>query len=271
VSAGPVAGEAAAIVATFDQPRALDLALRAWRRQSLRPAHLLVADDGSGPETAAVIARWGAIQVRSERGGGFGKCRAVNAAVVRAAERGARWLVFIDGDCLPAADLLARHRQERRPGRFVAGGVIRLDRSATEALREADVDSGAFERLGGNKPHYALPRPFGHVLDRIQHRRAPWKGGNSSAWLDDIMKVGGYDERFGWGWEDKELGVRLEHAGVRGHSIRYTAPVWHLWHERPWADLEVLGRNERLLEETRRSGAAHTAYGIHQAAVVGDR
>lgn len=271
MSAGPVAGEAAAIVATYDQPRALDLALRAWRRQSLLPAHVLVADDGSGPETAAVIARWGAIHVRSERGAGFGKCRAVNAAVMRAAVLGARWLVFTDGDCLPAADLLGRHREERRPGRFVAGGVIRLDRAASEALCADDVTSGAFERRGGNKPHYALPRSLGHVLDRIQHRRAPWKGGNSSAWLDDIVKVGGYDERFGWGWEDKELGVRLEHAGVRGHSIRYTAPVWHLWHERPWADLEALGRNERMLEERRRSGAARTAHGLDQAAVVGDR
>ena len=77
-----------------------------------------------------------------------------------------------------------------------------------------------------------------------------------------LLRVGGYDERFGWGWEDKELGVRLEQAGVRGHSIRYTAPVYHLWHERPWADLDQLARNEQMLNETRASRTARTEHGI---------
>jgi GT2 family glycosyltransferase len=100
------------------------------------------------------------------------------------------------------------------------------------------------------------------VLDRIQSRRAPWKGGNSSAWLDDIVRVGGYDERFGWGLEDNELGERLQNAGVRGFSIRYTAPVYHLWHERPWVDETALARHQAMLTETRRSRATWTEHGL---------
>ena len=252
----------AAVISTYENPRALDLALRAWARQRVVPTRILVADDGSGPETAAVVARWGAIHVRFEHGQGFGKCRVVNAAVVRARELKATWLLFTDGDCLPARDLLSRHLEESRPGRFVAGGGIRLSREESEALRAEDVDRGAFERLGGNKPHYRLPRIVGHLLDRIQPRRTPWKGGNSSAWLDDFVRVGGYDERFGWGFEDNELGVRLENAGVRGFSIRYTAPVYHLWHDRPWLDREALARHQRMLEETRRARAIRTEHGI---------
>jgi GT2 family glycosyltransferase len=129
-------------------------------------------------------------------------------------------------------------------------------------MSPGDVDSGAFERQGGNKPHYILPRPIGHLLDRIQSRRAPWKGGNSSTWLADLVRVGGYDERFGWGLEDNELGARLENAGVRGFSIRYTAPVYHLWHERSWVDPAALVEHERMLEETRRTRATRTAFGI---------
>jgi glycosyltransferase involved in cell wall biosynthesis len=262
---------AAAIVATFDQPRALDLALIAWARQTRAPRFVIVADDGSGPGTAEVVRRHGAEHVRLDRGERFGKCRTVNAAIRHARALGADWLLFTDGDCLPAADLLARHAEESRAHRFVAGGVIRLPREVSEALTAADVASGAFERLPGNKPHYAWPRPIGHLLDRVQSRRAPWKGGNSSAYLEDVVRVGGYDERFGWGWEDKELGFRLEHAGVHGHSIRYTAPVFHLWHERPWADLEILSRNEAMLEETKRLRADRTEHGIDQAAAPGVR
>jgi glycosyltransferase involved in cell wall biosynthesis len=250
------------IVSTYENPRALDLVLRGWARQRIRPARVLVADDGSGPETAEVVARWGATHVRLEHTGRFGKCRVANTAIVEAGRLGLDWLLLTDGDWLPARDLLARHLEESRPDRFVSGGGIRLSREVSEAMRPGDVDSGAFEREGGNKPHYRLPRPIGHVLDRIQSRRAPWKGGNSSAWLTDLVRVGGYDERFGWGLEDNELGARLENAGVRGFSIRYTAPVYHLWHERSWVDEQALARHERMLEETRRLRLTRTEHGI---------
>ena len=255
----PVSG---VVISTYENPRALDLVLRGWARQRVPPQAVVVADDGSGPETAAVVARWGATHVRLERGEGFGKCRVANAAVLRARELGVSWLLFTDGDWLPARDLLSRHLEETRPRRFVSGGGIRLSREVSEAMEPQDVDRGAFERQGGNKPRYALPRVLGHLLDRVQPRGAPWKGGNSSAWLEDIVRVGGYDQRFGWGLEDNELGARLENAGVRGFSIRYSAPVYHLWHERPWVDPKALVRHQRMLEETRRSGATRTAHGI---------
>lgn len=258
----PTGVKAAAIISTYENPGALELVMRSWARQSVPADWIVVADDGSGPETEAVIRRWGAVHVRQEHGTGYGRCKVANAAVLEARARGATWLLFVDGDCLVARDLLERHLEESRPGRFVAGGVIRLPREVTEAVRADDVDSGAFERLAGNKPRYVLPRPIGHVLDRIQHRRAPWKGGNSSAWLEDFVRVGGYDERFGWGLDDKELGYRFENAGVRGFSIRYTAPVYHLWHERPWMDVSVLPEQERMLAETRRTRSARTAHGI---------
>lgn len=255
------------IVSTYENPRALDLVLRGWARQKEAPARILVADDGSGPETAAVVARWGATHVRLEHTGRFGKCRVANAAILKSRSLGLTWLLLTDGDWLPARDLLARHLEESRPDRFVSGGGIRLSREVSEAMRPEDVDRGAFEREGGNKPHYALPRPIGHLLDRIQPRRAPWKGGNSSAWLEDLVRVGGYDERFGYGLEDNELGARLENAGVRGFSIRYTAPVYHLWHERPWVDEAALVHHREMLEETRRTRATRTEHGIRSTVI----
>lgn len=254
----------AVVIATFDQPRWLDLALLAWARQTARPAALVIADDGSGPETAAVVQRHGAAHVRLERkDGSFGKCRAVNAAVRRARELGCDHLLFTDGDCLPAADLLARHQWAARPGRFAAGGVVRLSREASFALQPADVESGVFERArGGDKTRYALPRPLGRALDALLVRRTPFKGGNSSCFVGDFVRVNGYDERFGWGSEDKELGTRLTHAGVRGYSIRYSAPVFHLWHERPYLDSAVIARNRELLNQTRETRSVRAPVGL---------
>ena len=48
----PTAG---VIVATYNQPRALSMALDGYARQTSRDFELIVAYDGSGPETRAVI------------------------------------------------------------------------------------------------------------------------------------------------------------------------------------------------------------------------
>jgi hypothetical protein len=144
--------------------------------------------------------------------------------------------------------------------------VVRLSREASESLRPEDVDRGAYERDPRcDKRRYALPRWAGHLLDAVCSRSTPWKGGNSSAFLADLLKVNGYDERFGWGSEDKELGVRLGHAGVRGFSIRYSAPVFHLWHERPYVRVEEVANNRVLLAETRRSRSSWTPVGLQRA------
>jgi GT2 family glycosyltransferase len=257
----------AVIVATYDQPRWLDLSLRAWARQTLRPDVVLVADDGSGPATSDVVRRWNAVHVRTERDGTrFGKCGAVNAAVRRSVELGCDFALFTDGDCLPARALLARHVAVAQRGRFAAGGVVRLSREVSASLTPELVDAGWFERApGADKRRYALPLPLGRVVEAVSPRRTPWKGGNSSAFLGDVLRVNGYDERFGWGSEDKELGVRLVNAGVRGHSVRYTAPVFHLWHDRPYVDASVIARNRALLSETQRTRSTWTPSGIEKS------
>jgi GT2 family glycosyltransferase len=256
----------AVIVATYEQPRWLDLSLRAWARQVVRPDVVVVADDGSGPATAEVVRRWGAVHVRTERDGArFGKCGAVNAAVRRAVELRCDFALFTDGDCLAARRLLGRHVEVARRSRFAAGGVVRLSKEVSAELTPESVDAASFEHAAGDKRRYALPQAIGRFIERLSPRRTPWKGGNSSAFLDDVVRVNGYDERFGWGSEDKELGVRLTNAGVAGYSIRYTAPVFHLWHDRPYVDPAVIARNRALLSETRRTGSTWTASGIEKS------
>jgi GT2 family glycosyltransferase len=257
----------AVIVATYDQPDWLDFSLRAWGRQHLPPSFVIVADDGSGPRTAEVVRRFGAEHVRRERDGTrFGKCAAVNGAIRRALDLGCDFALFTDGDCLPAAGLFARHVQVARRGRFAAGGVVRLSREASSSLTGAAVEAGAFERTpGGDKRRYALPKPIGRLIELAAPRRTPWKGGNSSAFLRDVLRVNGYDERFGWGSEDKEMGERLANAGIRGYSIRYTAPVFHLWHDRPYVDPSVISSNRALLAETRRTHSTWTPSGIQKS------
>ena len=46
------------VVTTFDREDALDAVLRSLSRQADRGFEVVIADDGSGPDTAALIERW---------------------------------------------------------------------------------------------------------------------------------------------------------------------------------------------------------------------
>jgi len=54
----------------------------------------------------------------------------------------------------------------------------------------------------------------------------------------------------------------LNRAGFKATSIRYTAPVLHLAHPRPYGDPEKKKENERIYEENRETNIIYTPYGI---------
>lgn len=49
------------IVSTYNRPDALELSLMSALRQTRLPDEIIVGDDGSGPETAAVVERVAAL------------------------------------------------------------------------------------------------------------------------------------------------------------------------------------------------------------------
>lgn len=260
------------VVTTYNNPRGLQLVLAGLLRQSLRDFELLIADDGSGPETAAIVAAFAArapFPVRHvwHADEGFRKCTICNKAIL---EAGGDYLVFFDGDCIPGRDCLELHLRAARRDSYLAGGAVYLDRRLSERLTPADVASGRLDRPGlwwlhVNKRRRLLARHL-PVVREIMNRRVPrepsWRGGNSSAWADHMRAVGGFDERFTYGFEDADFGHRLQALGVHGRSIRYSNPVMHVEHSRPYADPLQLARNRGLYDQNRALRLVRTPYGL---------
>ena len=116
------------IVTTYNREDALDAALRALAHQSDRNFEIIIADDGSRPDTARVVESWQARlplplkHVRHEhRGfrGGEIRNRGIRASA-------GEICIFLDGDCLAPADFIAAHRRLAEPGWFVTGNRILL-------------------------------------------------------------------------------------------------------------------------------------------------
>jgi len=137
-----LSGRVSVILSTFNQPRPLALALRGYGRQTHSDFEVIVADDGSGPETAHVVqrAREQGLNVRHawQDDRGFRKTEALNRAIGVA--RGA-YLIFSDGDCIPRDDFVATHARLAEPDRFLSGGYLKLPESVTRAVDERAIDA----------------------------------------------------------------------------------------------------------------------------------
>lgn len=262
------------VVTTYRRPDALELVLRGFAAQDRRPDEVLVADDGSGEETSAVVTRVAretklpVVHVWHEDRG-FQKTEILNRAI-RAAE--SEYLIFTDGDCVPRGDFVAVHERLARPGRFLSGGYVRLSEQTTEALdAEAVVSGRAFApgwiashgtALGRHRLRLLQRGGIVRLLDAVTSTRASWNGMNSSTWTDELRRVNGFDLDFVYGGLDRELGLRLENAGLRGIQVRYRAVTLHLHHDRPYKDPATIRRQRERRASVRREGTVRTPRGL---------
>ncbi|HVF35246.1 MAG TPA: glycosyltransferase family 2 protein [Candidatus Saccharimonadia bacterium] len=265
---------ASVIVSTYNHPAWLRKALAGYAAQATRDFELVVADDGSRADTRAMLeALSPSLPFRLEHvwhpDDGFRKCTILNRAIEAA--RG-EYLVFSDGDCIPRADFVATHLEMRQSGRFLSGGYFKLPRGVSDAITEDDVAAGrVFDprwlvARGTPRDHklwkLAARGAIARALDVLTPARASWNGHNASGWRRDIERVNGFDERMQYGGEDRELGERLEHAGVRGKRVRYRAIVVHLDHDRGYVEPGMIARNRAIRAETKRDRATWAEHGL---------
>lgn len=262
------------IFTTYNQPAALEKVLWGFAVQTHRDFEVVVADDGSGPETRALIDR-----VRSDLGMrivhvwhediGFRKTEILNRAIVASS---GDYLIFTDGDCIPRNDFVEVHVTEAEQGRFLSGGYLKLERAVSEAItvddvrsqRFADVDWLAAHGWSNLRARLRLTRSRGlaTLLDAVTPTKPTWNGHNASTWRDAIFAVNGYDLDMAYGGLDRALGETLENSGIRGKQIRFRAPCLHLWHERPYVDREKWERNRAVRRQIRSEGWTRAKRGL---------
>jgi glycosyltransferase involved in cell wall biosynthesis len=267
-----MSGLISVIVTTYNRADALEAVLAALARQTDRQFEVVMADDGSGRATSAVIDRW-----RSRIGAplshvwqvdrGFRAAEIRNRAIL--ASHG-DYCIFLDGDCLVRLDFIARHRRLAERGWFVTGNRVLLSPALTETVLREGLHPDTWtagewvrERLrGGVNRLAAVPRvPLGPAR-KLTARQ--WRGARScnlAVWRSDLDRVDGFDARFsGWGREDSDLLIRLIRSGVRRKDGRFATGVIHLWHAE--ADRARLTANDALMDVTLSSTRTRAQLGL---------
>ena len=246
------------ILTTYQREDALDAVLRALACQSDRGFEVVVADDGSGAPTRAVVERRAAlteISIRhvwqEDRGFRLAEIRnrAIRASV-------GTYCIILDGDCIPRPNFIAVHRRLAEPGWFVTGNRVLMSRELTERVLAQASEAEryrlqewiALRRRGRiNRLAPLLSLPLG-PLRRLRSRA--WRGAracNLAVWRRDVEQVDGFDASYnGWGLEDSDLLIRLLRMGIRRKDGNFATGVLHLWH--PENDRSLLADNQRRLD-----------------------
>jgi glycosyltransferase involved in cell wall biosynthesis len=260
------------IVTTYNRVDALAAVLAAVAHQADRGFEVVMADDGSGPETRAAIDCWRSrigvpLSHVWQQDQGFRAAEIRNRAIL--ASRG-EYCIFLDGDCLVRPDFIARHRRLAEQGWFVTGNRVLLSPALSAAvLREGlrpelwTAREWVWQRLrGGVNRLAAVSRlPLGPARKLAMRQ---WRGARScnlAVWRSDLDRVDGFDASFsGWGREDSDLLIRLIHCGVRRKDGRFATGVIHLWH--PEAERARLAANDALMDATLSSMRTRAQLGL---------
>jgi glycosyltransferase involved in cell wall biosynthesis len=256
----------ALIVTTYERPDALAAVLGSARRQTRPPDEIVIADDGSGPATQALVSEFAAhssIPVRavSQPHAGFRLTRLRNLAI--AATR-ADYLVFVDGDMVLHPEFVADHVQFAQRGCFTQGVRVHADAALSRGLiLDPGLRLHPWSRgLGALRRAYLLhARPLSTLARRLANGIIAIKGCNQAFWREHLVRVNGFNEAIeGWGPEDKELIARLRNAGVRRQTLLFGGIAVHLHH--PPASRAALPANLAILQRTVEERSVHCARGL---------
>lgn len=241
------------VVLTYNWPQALELVLRALAKQTELPFEVIVSDDGSRPDTRALLERMAMdYPVRLahvwQPDDGERMSRARNRAI--AAAQG-EYVILLDGDMVVGRHFVADHRRFAQRGCFAQGSRVLTDAATAGRLLEQGSALPGFFNRGIERRRHTLRLPWlAYLYARPSTRRRGIKSCNMAFWRDDLLRLNGFNETMtGWGREDTELALRAFHAGLLRRDLRFSALATHLYHR---TRKHVVGNpNDRVVEDTR--------------------
>ncbi len=252
------------IVTTYNWPAALELTLKSIARQSVAPGEVIVADDGSGPETAQVIERW-KVQIGApvlhlwQPHEGFRLARSRNRAIAAAT---GEYLIIVDGDMVLHRHFVADHLRAARPGSFIQGVRLLTEaETAARMLREGSLDLNFFSAGIRRRRHALRSLLLSRMLFWRRAGQRAIRGCNQAYWKSDLLRVNGFNEAFmGWGREDNEVAARLYNVGIHRRNLKFQALAIHLHH--PPRQPKGVNPNDAILHQAISRGETWCRLGL---------
>lgn len=241
------------ILLTYNRPGALRKVLEGLSAQTRMPDEVIVADDGSGPDTREAIDEMKSRTTMPlhhvwHEDKGFRIARIRNRAIRRSE---GEYIVMLDGDCIPAEHFIEDHLSLAKDGCFFQGKRVLVEKKETPGFTHRDtLSAGKMMKLmlsgGISNGHHLVRIPWFPPF--VSSSMSGIRGCNMGFFRHDIFAVNGFNQDFeGWGREDSELAVRFYAYGLKRRTHPFMAICFHLWHEEQ--PRNRLGCNDELLRK----------------------
>lgn len=266
--------EISVIISTYNSKEWLSKVLEGYKHQSYDAFEVIVADDGSRPDTKELIDNFNSnypvpIHHIWHEDEGYRRQRILNIAITKS---NFDYILFTDGDCIPRPDFVAVHAKYAEEGYFLSGGYCKLNMDLSHKINSEDIANGNCfntswlkkqDKLGFKQGLKISAGPMlSKFLDVVTPTGATFNNCNSSAWKSDLLAINGYDERMQYGGPDRELGERLINCGIKSKQLRHQAICLHLDHPRGYKTKESLERNMQIRRVVKSEKKTWTEFGI---------
>jgi glycosyltransferase involved in cell wall biosynthesis len=239
------------LISTYNWPEALDLVLLSVEKLTAKPDELLLADDGSTPETTNLI---NAFKKRSSipvnhvwhQDKGFNRSAILNKAI---AQSTSDYIIQTDGDCILHPSFVKDHKSLAKKNRYLFGSRVSINEKVSPRLLLDKKITFNFFSSGVNKRLRAIRIPLFSIFFKPKKDLSKKiRGCNISYWKKDFVSVNGYNEDMtGWGREDSELITRMINKGCIGKRVRYCGLIYHIWH--PPASKASFNKNDQIQKD----------------------
>ena len=263
------------VISVYQDSSALATILQALSYQTVNTFEVIVSEDGNSDSVRELLTSWRKrnlpIYHLTQEDCGFRKNRALNSAIRYAKTNR---LIFIDGDCVPHIKFVEGHLACEDDNVVCVGRRVELGKRYSHRLRN---DPSFVKKLStllfylGSLPrlvydHVKNPESgiYSYWLQRAHNPTTPsLVGCNFSCSKSALEAVNGFNEEYqaaGIG-EDSDLQYRLMNAGYRFQSVKFTAPLFHLYHPRGYSESE---ENRKLFDRTVRERLVKCKLGLRK-------
>jgi glycosyltransferase involved in cell wall biosynthesis len=237
------------IVNVYKDIQALDCIVESLRQQTYKFFELIIAEDGDSKEMKGFVSAIKDLNVQHTRqkdNGTHRKGRSINNAVLKS--RG-KYLIFIDGDCIPYTTFIQRHVALAEKGKVLVGRRISLGKKMSKKIRDHKLSAQKLENSFTGK----LILSYQKLKDRTSG--LGMLGCNFSCFKKDMLEINGFDESYTSKAvaDDTDLQWRFEALGLKMKSCKFAANVFHLYHpkaigsylDRMISELEIMWQQKQ--------------------------
>ncbi|MCK5608813.1 glycosyltransferase [Candidatus Pacearchaeota archaeon] len=237
------------ITAVYKDIEALQLIVKALKKQNYKNFELVVAEDNNDSGITNYLDTVSGIDIihTTQDDNGIRKARSQNNAILKST---GDYLIFIDGDCIPYPNFVSSHATLSEKGHVLSGRRVNLGSRISQLIRKGLLKASTLANnyllfspilLADHASHFGQGvylSPDSYLYNKYislnKKSNLNILGCNFSCFREDIIAIDGFDESYGETAvpDDTDIQWRFLSYGLRLKTCKLSANMFHLYHTR---------------------------------------